>query len=207
MTGNDIIRTAEKVAELYPRAFQNCHNEGPEENDFIILVGQACNRIDRNIGCNWSRAVVGDLARDGLTIRDPVSGKYVFADIVRGAGAPGQKIVFNPTGECPASGFVDPFMLKTKYNYSVPIDPPKDPVKPKRTWDDEVGKMVTREMDRLYKKAGRPGLDADCGGWLGRTLWDMIEGDENGKIYTFEESMRKHMRELEDALGLENEPR
>ena len=159
MTGQEIIRTAEEVARLYPRAFSHCHDESKEENDFIILVGQACNRIDRTIGCNWSRGVKDDLARDGLTIHDIPSGKYVFADIVAGAGASGQHIVFNVTGEAPAAGWVDPFMLKTHFDYSgvKPIEPIK-PVIPHLDREEFFDEML--ELDRFYtNKAeglGRP---------------------------------------------------
>lgn len=165
MTGQEIINIARQVAEKYPRAFSHCHDEGPEENDFIILVGQACNRIDRTIGNNWSRAVKGDLSRDGLTVQR--NGKYYFTDIVANAGDLSiQKITYNETGEAPSAGWVDPFLLKTKFNYSSgAIGPIPDPIKPPVTIKLDRGEFFDEmmELDRFYTiELGRPnGLSRD----------------------------------------------
>lgn len=129
MTPQEIIKVATEIKEKYPRAWEHCHDESEEENDFIILVGQACNRIDRTIGNNWSRAIHGDLARDGLTTQR--GGKYYFTDIVANAGDLSiQKITYNETGECPPAGWVDPFLLKTHFDYKAPVSPVEPPIKP-----------------------------------------------------------------------------
>lgn len=147
MTSNDIIRVAEEVARQYPRAYSHCHDEGPEENDFIILVGQACNRIDKTVGNNWSRAQIGDLARDGLTVQR--GGKFFFTDIVRDAGTNRQKIVYNETGECPEAGWVDPFSLQTEFHYNAPVEPIK-PVEPTIKLDRGEFFDEIMELDRFY---------------------------------------------------------
>lgn len=63
---------------------------------------------------------------------------------------------------------------------------------------DEGGKKITRQLDADFKRAGRPGLDADCGAWQQRVSYDFL----TGKIKTVEESIAAHRAEWCAALGI-----
>lgn len=92
----------------------------------------------------------------------------------------------NPPVPYPISAVVDP--------------PPPAPVMP--TYEDlggdEGAKQITRILEHDYKKAGRPGLDGDCGGWLRRTDYDVL----TGIVPTVAASVTKHRDEWLIALGL-----
>lgn len=63
---------------------------------------------------------------------------------------------------------------------------------------DEGAKQITRQLERDYRKAGRAGLDGECGGWLRRTDYDFL----SGKVPTLQSSVTKHRDEWLLALGL-----
>jgi hypothetical protein len=85
-----------------------------------------------------------------------------------------------------------------------PTPPPSVPTYPsyESLGGDEGGKAITRQLDADFKRAGRPGLDADCGAWQQRVSYDFL----TGICKTVEESIAKHRKEWCDVLGIDVRP-
>lgn len=81
----------------------------------------------------------------------------------------------------------------------IPIQPPS-PSMPsyEALGGDEGAKKITRVLEADYRRAGRPGLDGDCGGWLRRTDYDVL----SGLCKTVDDSIAKHRPEWCAALGI-----
>jgi hypothetical protein len=95
------------------------------------------------IGCNWRRAVVGDLSMDGLSVLNPADGRYYFEDIIVGAGASNARVKYShpfsdtqllrdASGQYAPHGYADPRGLNTHFEYDVkpPVEPPPPVVVP-----------------------------------------------------------------------------
>jgi hypothetical protein len=86
----------------------------------------------------------------------------------------------------------------------VPVPPqPQPPSKPtypsyEELGGDSGGIAITRQLEADYKRAGRPGLDGDCGAWQQRVSYDFL----TGVCKTVQESIAKHRAEWLAALGL-----
>lgn len=63
---------------------------------------------------------------------------------------------------------------------------------------DEGGKQITRQLEADYKRAGRPGLDGDCGAWQQRVSYDFL----TGRITPVEAAIAAHRAEWCAALGI-----
>jgi hypothetical protein len=85
-------------------------------------------------------------------------------------------------------------------NPQAPTPPPAKPTYP--SYDalggDEGGRKITRQLEADYKRAGKAGLDADCGLWQQRVSYDFLVGN----CGTVEESIKKHRAEWCAALGI-----
>lgn len=95
------------------------------------------------------------------------------------------------------SDWVDPFDHKLD---APTVHPPSAPVYPsyEALGGDEGGKTITRQLEADYKRAGKPGLDADCGAWQQRVSYDFL----TGICKTVDESITKHRAEWCAALGI-----
>jgi hypothetical protein len=78
--------------------------------------------------------------------------------------------------------------------------PPSQPTYPsyEELGGDEGGKKITRQLEADFKRAGRPGLDGDCGAWQQRVSYDFL----TRKVPTIEEAIAKHRKGWCDALGI-----
>jgi hypothetical protein len=133
LSPGEIVSHLNATAAAYPRAWQQAHSGSSESWDFIIL---ACRRLytasGGTIGCNFRRAVVGDVSMDGLSIENPSDGRYYFADVIAGAGGPNPSIYLpglpfydgallrDSSGRYAPWGFANPFgspVLRTTANY------------------------------------------------------------------------------------------
>jgi hypothetical protein len=134
LSAGEIISVLTQVRNAFPRAWSRAHHHGdPERYDFIILACRALyQRSGGTIGCNWRRAVVGDLSMDGLSVENPADGRYYFADVIAGAGGPNPSIIYSPpfhegallrdsSGRYAPHGFANPMSghpaLRTFVNY------------------------------------------------------------------------------------------
>ena len=127
-------------------------------------------------------------------------------DVINGAGAPGASIGGMVKERRPHNIWVAPRALtneETTYLLSggqpIPI-PPATPTYPsyEALGGDEGGKKISRAMEADYKRAGRPGLDKDCGAWMQRTAYDFLVGI----CPTVEDSIVKHRPEWCAELGI-----
>jgi len=78
-----------------------------------------------------------------------------------------------------------------------PVPPPSYPGYDELGGDDG-GRKITRQLDADFKKAGRPGLDRDCGSWQQRVSYDFL----TRKVATIDDAMVKHRDGWLAALGL-----
>jgi hypothetical protein len=131
LSPGEIVGIMNQVAAAYPRAFRLAHSHTAERYDFIILACRALFQAGGGtVGCNWRRAVVGDLSMDGITVEKP-DGRFYFADMIMGAGGSNPRIayselglLFNAHGQYAPWGFANPFgvpgsypALRTHINY------------------------------------------------------------------------------------------
>jgi len=81
-----------------------------------------------------------------------------------------------------------------------PQPPPSQPTYPsyEELGGDSGGIAITRQLEADYKRAGRPGLDGDCGAWQQRVSYDFL----TGVCKTVQESITKHRAEWCSALGI-----
>jgi hypothetical protein len=78
--------------------------------------------------------------------------------------------------------------------------PPPAPVYPtyEELGGDSGGIAITRQLEADYKRAGRPGLDGDCGAWQQRVSYDFL----TRAVPTVQASITKHRAEWCAALGI-----
>lgn len=121
-------------------------------------------------------------------------GNAQAVDFVGGAGGPNPTLRWGP----------DPAAYYTHADWLDPADHDnRTPPAPKYpTYEelggDEGGKKITRQLEADYKRAGRPGLDADCGAWQQRVSYDFL----TGICKTVEEAIIKHRAQWCAALGI-----
>jgi hypothetical protein len=120
-------------------------------------------------------------------------------DFIGGAGGPSPTLRWGP----------DPVAYYTHADWLDPADhdgdheppaPPSTPIYPsyEALGGDAGGIAITRQLEADYKRAGRPGLDGDCGAWQQRVSYDFL----TGVCATVQESIAKHRAEWLAALGL-----
>lgn len=63
---------------------------------------------------------------------------------------------------------------------------------------DAGGQAITRQLEKDFKRSGRPGLDGNCGAWQQRVAYDFL----TGKVVPVEASVTKHRDGWLMALGL-----
>jgi hypothetical protein len=136
LSAGEINGILDQVRHAFPRAYQLAHTHTAERYDFIILACRALYSAGGGtIGCNFRRAVIGDLSMDGLSFENPADGRYYFADVISGAGGPNPVLSYTPpfnsgrvlrdsSGQYAPWGFANPFgvagrhaPLKTAVNY------------------------------------------------------------------------------------------
>ena len=137
----EIYRILQNVREANPRAWAHAHHEGdPERYDYIILAGKRLFAASNGqIGCNWRRAVVGDLSMDGISVVG-ADGRYYFADVITGAGGSNPQLTYrtpgpeallrDSAGNYAPHGFADPRPLRTHFPYDREEPPPPPPQPP-----------------------------------------------------------------------------
>jgi hypothetical protein len=150
LSEDEIRNSLQSVWNAFPQAREHAHHQGhPAAWDFNILAGKLVQAENvkaggspEAIGCNWRRAVVGDLSMDGLSVLNPADGRYYFKDIVVGAGGPNPRIEYrhpftddrllrDASGAYAPHGYADPRKLTTHFQYdAAPVPPPVEPPPP-----------------------------------------------------------------------------
>jgi hypothetical protein len=67
---------------------------------------------------------------------------------------------------------------------------------------DRTFNVIGRLIAEDYRAAGRAIEPERFGQWVGRVVWDFLNGDASGRKFTMEESIRKHRNEWRSDLGL-----
>lgn len=188
----------------YPDAWSHAHVTGdPKRWDFIKLLAADLNKKDPKIGLNGKRGNANDLSMDALNYlcdaadsegRTPEGLPCAVIDCIGSAGIPTQFPVWNP--------FVTLIEGSGAWVKPGPVTPPTPPAPTYPSYEalggDDGGKKITHQLEADFKRAGRPGLDADCGAWQQRVSYDFLVGI----CKTVEESITKHRKEWCDALGI-----
>jgi hypothetical protein len=135
---SDILSILTTVKDDHVDAWSQAHSTGPARYDYIILAGRALQaaNVERRgselaIGCNWRRAVPGDLSMDGITVMGP-DGRYYFRDVIVGAGGPHPSLEYthpfhagalltDAAGNYAPQGYADPRTLRTTTDNVAPF--------------------------------------------------------------------------------------
>lgn len=194
------LADVEAAARKYPEAWACAHTGRACTEDFIRLLALELHAKDPKIGLNGKRGNPDDLSDDALNYKgegpghDPTDGNkpVTVIDVIAGAGGPNPQPSWQVFSTLPGPGaWVQPGPVVPP----VP-KPPPEPVKPPYLGDDAYN-QISRVMEQDYRRAGRSGLDGNCGCWIGRTCHDIVV---NG--LTPSESIAKHRAEWCSALGI-----
>lgn len=126
---------------------------------------------------------------------------YRIYDLVRSGGSTAAEPICDNTGHTgkPAD-FAEPLTYGSEPQPGPTPIPPPTPVYPsyEALGGDEGGKKITRQLEADYRRAGKPGLDGDCGAWQQRVSYDFL----TGICTTVEASITKHRGEWCAQLGI-----
>lgn len=133
-------------------------------------------------------------------------GRLLGYDVIGGQGSAGQVLISSP-GEIDITGQVFVTTPAKDWLANVPGEGPgpgTTPTKPPvPSYDslggDETGRKISRALDKDFRRAGRPGLDAESGMWAWRVLYDHAIGKTEP---TIESSIAKHRVEWCASLGI-----
>lgn len=179
---------------------------------FVKLVALDLNPKGDPTGWGWLTKSPGETQVDGFAedaicwTNDPAN-RVNAVDMVNGAGAPGASIGGSVKERRENNKWYKPEPL-TMYElaYLRPSGQPPTPQPPptpaypsyESLGGDAGGIAITRQLEADYKRAGKPGLDGDCGAWQQRVSYDFL----TGICKTVQESITKHRKEWCDALGI-----
>lgn len=199
----DVLDLAALVKSQHPNAWDEVKVPGQPSRRFINLVSLACLAAGIPGGVNLKRGgpqqSLDALAFPNDTGARDSTGTYPgveIIDIVGGAEGPNPSLGWTDVTQVtiesgnPGGWKAGSLAGATKPASSFPSY--------EALGGDEGAKKITRKLEQDYQRAGRPGLDGDCGGWLRRTDYDVL----SGKIKTVDESIIAHRDEWLDALGL-----
>lgn len=155
-----------------------------------------------------SETNVDGFAEDAVCFGNNPADRENVIDLVNGAGAPGASVGGGVKPRRENNRWVKPVALtdeQTAYLLEGRLPKPVQsggsaPAYPsyEALGGDEGGKKITRQLEADYRRAGKPGLDGDCGAWQQRVSYDFL----TGICKTVEESITKHRKEWCDALGI-----
>lgn len=184
----------------YADAWSHAHIDGdPRRHEWIRLFAKDLHAKDPRANLNGKRGNPHDLSADAINFlcdradsegRTPEGFPCAVIDVIGDAGLPIAKPAWSVfTTKIEGSGApVDP-------NASAPVPAPAHKPYPGDPVWDAVGEALFADY-ALAKEAPNPQM----GRWFGRTIWDATEGDENGKVWTVPDSIKKHRGEWRDTL-------
>lgn len=152
---------------------------------------------------------VDGFAEDAIVFSNDPAELSNVVDLITGAGAAGASIPsrYGVKARRANNVWIKPEPLSpTQLLFLRPSgQPPTPPIPPPAQYPgyeelggDEGGKVITRQLGRDYRAAGRTGLDDDCGAWQQRVSYDFL----TRRIATVAESIAKHRDGWLIALGL-----
>lgn len=197
--------TIERLAVEYPTEWKNAHTGNAHTEDFIRIAAKEINALEPLIGLNGKRGNPNDISDDALCylgegadyveVEEGVMEASVI-DVIGGAGGPNPvptwNVVSDPSNPI-KTAWVDPDD-SGEIPEPGPTPEPVQPYPDEQTWWPQVFDV---EVGARYAKVGRTYPDnAGAFRWASRTAYDIRDG------LTKEESLAKHLVELEQELGL-----
>jgi hypothetical protein len=187
---------------------------------FVRLTAYDVNPLGKSdsVGClrkTGGGTNVDGYAEDAVVVGSDPSNRMNVLDLVASAGAPGASIATDldykerrasdvwekpkPLSDADMAYLLDGEMPSFEAGGGAP-QPPATPTYPsyEALGGDSGGVAITRQLEADYKRAGRPGLDGDCGAWQQRVSYDFL----TGVCKTVQESIDKHKAEWCAALGI-----
>ena len=158
-------------------------------------------------GEGWgTKSAGGPRPQSTDVIARQTGGRLLGYDVVGNQGLPSQVLISNPgemdiTGQLFIATPAKDWLADAPAPVPRPAPTPPKPVVP--SYDslggDETGRKISRALDKDFKRAGRPGLDAESGMWAWRVLYDHAIGKTEP---TIESSIAKHRVEWCASLGI-----
>jgi hypothetical protein len=192
----------EQARQLYPQDWKDAHTGNANTEGFIRKCAPMLAAEDARFGLNGKRGNPNDISDDAVNVRGEGPGHNndgtpcTVIDIIGGAGGPNPQPQWGvQTGAVESTGeWVDSGEAPTPPEPPSPPAPIGQPYPDERTWWPNVFDV---EVGARYARAGKLYPDgASAFRWASRTAYDIAAG------MTKEESLAKHLKELEQELGL-----
>lgn len=152
---------------------------------------------------------VDGFAEDAICFTSNPADLENVVDLVNGAGAPGASIGGAVKPRRTNNLWVKPVKLSDAdmlyLRMGIPEPPVPQPPAHKPYPGDPVWDAVGATLFADYARGGQA-PNPQMGRWFGRTIWDATAGDETGKVYTVDDSIKKHRPEWCGALGIPVQP-
>lgn len=199
----NLLHVVEQTKKDFPQAWKDAHTGNQDTEVFIEILAARCHALDPKFGLNGKRGNPDDLSDDALNYKgegadfDPTNGNMpsTVIDVIGKAGSPDAfpqwAIVTNPAAPVGAA-WVQP-------QGAPPPEPPDPPTPPVQPYPDEVTwweAVFDAEVAKRYASKGQTFPNPRSARWSNRTAYDIRGG------MTKEASMAKHLKELDQELGL-----
>lgn len=202
---NEILACAEKVKRENPAAWEEVKVPGQPSRTFIGLVAAECQRtVSATIGCNLKRGGP-DVSLDVLAMPNETgaadkTGTFAgleLIDIVAGAEGPNPSIVWGDATQKTIDAGVPGGWLKAPTSQPGPSPTPVQPYPSESPDGGWWGQVADVQIAATYARKQLPyPSDQKSLRWVGRIAYDIRDG------LTKEASLAKHIKELEQELGL-----
>ena len=200
------LSTVQSVAAANPEAWKQAHTGNSHTEDFIRILAQELHLDDPAFGNNGKRGDPEDISDDAINFAgegadfDPTNNNMpcTVIDVISGAGGPSPtpawQVVSNPAAPVGAA------WVQPADQPEPEPEPEPEPVQPYPSESPDGGwwgQIADVEIAALYAHVGRPyPSDQKSLRWIGRIAYDIRDG------LSKEDSLEKHLRELEKELGL-----
>lgn len=202
---NEILACAEKVKTSNPSAWEEVKVPGQKSRTFISLVAAECQKaVSATIGCNLKRGGP-EVSLDVLAMPNDtgaVDATNTFTgleliDIIAGAEGPNPSLVWGDATQKTIDAGVPGGWIKA------PTPQPEPSPTTVQSYPSESpdggwwGQVADVQIAATYARKQQPyPSDQKSLRWIGRIAYDIRDG------MTKEESLAKHIKELEQELGL-----
>ena len=206
-----ILDVAERMKAQHPAAWEEVKVPGQPSRTFISLVAAECQKtISADIGCNLKRGGP-DVSLDVLAMPNSSGARDAtgtfhgleLVDIIGGAEGgssnPEPQLVWGDVTQKTIDAGVPGGWVQSAGTTPGPVPSPIQPYPDESPDGGWWGQVFDVEAAKRYKAAGRvypdPG-DPRSLRWCGRVAYDIRDG------LTKEASLEKHMKELDQQLGI-----
>jgi len=200
---DQILSIATQVKSAYPQAWEKIKVPGTKDREYINRVSIECQKAGIPAGVNLKRGgpeesidVIALPNASGCGDSTQTYAGLELIDLVNGAEGPNPSLTWGDVTQ----KTIDAGVKGGWKAGSVEPAPNPQPTYPsyEELGGDAGGVAITRQLEADYKRAGKPGLDGDCGAWQQRVSYDFL----TRKVPTVAESIAKHRPEWCAALGI-----